>query len=241
MTINDEKKKTHNPNLPASELKFKAALEKRTLIENLKTGDHEAWGLLYVECGPQLRKAIHKSLAKYELSPVYVGDIENDVWRIFRAQIDGFEWLGEDKLNNLLASIAHKCVLTLRSKEKVHRVSSLDEIADDPADGDYHNYQHHLYTESAEERADRDELRRQLLVVLDRALRELSARDREIVVARLILKEGPGEIARRFDMKITNVYQVVSRAKKTMKAYLLAMGLFGGDDDTDTNIPRRLS
>lgn len=220
----DEIKKT-------PELELKAALEKRTLIENLKAGDQEAWGMLYTMCGPQLRKAIGKSLARYELSPTFQGDIEHEVWHVFKAQINDFEWLGEDKLNNMLTSIAHKRVLTLRNKEKMHRTSSLDEFAERESSADYLHYQNHLYTESAEDRAERDELRGQLLVVLDRALRELSARDREIVVARLILKEQPSDLARRYNMKITNVYQVVNRAKKTMRAYLLAMGLFGSEDD----------
>lgn len=223
MTTDDIKK--------APELKLKAALEKRTLIENLKAGDQEAWGMLYTTCGPQLRRAISKSLARYELSSSFQGDIEHEVWHVFKAQINDFEWLGEDKLNNMLASIAHKRVLTLRNKEKIHRTTSLDEFAEREHSTDYLHYQNHLYTESAEDRAEREELRSQLLVVLDRALRELSARDREIVVARLILKEQPSDLARRYNMKITNVYQVVNRAKKTMRAYLLAMGLFGSEDD----------
>jgi RNA polymerase sigma factor (sigma-70 family) len=231
MTTDDKKKSSEPKSEPKLELRLKAALEKRTLIENLKAGDREAWGTLYTMCGPTLRKQIGRSLARYELGSAFVGDIENEVWSIFKAQIDEFEWLGEDKLNNLLASIALKRVQTLHHKEQRHRAASLDELAEREGAADQLHYQKQLYTESAEDRAEREELRRQLAVVLERALRELSARDREIVVARLILKEQPADIARRYTMKITNVYQVVNRAKKTMRAYLLAMGLFNADDD----------
>lgn len=230
MTKQDDKKR--QPNTP--ELRFRAALEKKTLVENLKAGDQEAWGLLMTECRPNLLKAIHRSLAAQSLPRALADEIESDVWLIFRSQIATFQWLGEDKLHNHLASIAHKCVLTARNREQRHdrRNESIDAIAERHHDGDHHSYQHHLYTESAEERADREELRRQLLGVLDRALRELSARDRDIVVARLILRETPADIARRHNLKITNVYQIVNRAKKTMKAYLLAMGLFHNSDTT---------
>jgi len=124
-------------------------------------------------------------------------------------------------------------VRTMRHDEQRGNPVSLDEIMANEHDenamvADRFFYKHRLYMESAEESAEielqRAELRRELLPILERALRELSARDREIVVRRLIHKEKPAELAKRFDLKTANIYQIVSRAKNSMRAYLRARG-----------------
>jgi len=220
-------------NLPQGEPEVQ--LTGKTLIAQLKMGDVEAWEQFHKQYAPRLREDIRRSLGKRGMSLDRADDIEQDVWQFVKKRIDLFEYQSQAKTHHWLANIAYNHVRTLRHAERRGNPVSLDEIAaaedsENAISADRFYYQNRLYVESAEESAEaalsRAQLQQELLPILERALRELSARDREIVVRRLVLKEKPAELAKRFNLKTANVYQIVSRAKNSMKAYLRARGFF---------------
>lgn len=208
--------------------------QSETFIAQLKLDDPQAWENLVILTRPRLTRAIQQSLAVCGLPRDRQDDVEQEVWKTAREKITTFTWQGEVRLHRWLARIAKNCTQSLKHKEKPH--ASIDAMMEDEADpsnsyfgADRVFFQNRLYTESAEIEVLRKELQGTLLVILDRALRELSARDREIVLCRLLLKEKPEIIATRFNLKVTNVYQIVNRAKKTMQKYLVGYKLFRQD------------
>jgi RNA polymerase sigma factor (sigma-70 family) len=215
-------------------LQHEIAAQEKVLVERLKLREAAAWEELHQLFSPQLRIAIRRHLQRRSIPLDRVDDVEQMVWRLVNERIHTFVYQEEGKFFNWIRTIALYCVRTLYHHEKRDHIS-LDAVPaatpDNPLSEDQFLYQNKLYTESAEDLAEislhRAELRRKLLPVLDRALRELSARDRQIVVRYFINKEKPGELAEQFDLKIQNIYQIVYRAKKTMWTYLVAHGLFG--------------
>jgi len=204
------------------------------LVERLRAGDQEVWTIFVRRYTPYLRVAVKKSLNKKRMPLDRCDDIEQDVWQVARQEIEDneFEYESEEKTHRWLGKIAYYCVLTLRNREKRHP-QSLDEIeeksgTENAMSSDSFFYKNRLYVASAEEVASielrRAELRRELLPLLDQALRELSSRDREIVVRRLVNKEKSPELAERFGITTASVYQIVSRAKNTIRGYLRARG-----------------
>lgn len=211
------------------------------LIQRLKLGDVDAWEQFVTGYGPRLRENIRRSLNKRGMSLDRADDIEQDVWRFVKNNIDVFQFQSESKTHIWLANIAYNKVRSLRHAEKRDKTISFDEIAaseegNSPASVDSFYYRNRLYVESAEETAEaalsQVQLQQELLPILERALRELSGRDREIVVRRLIYKEKPADLAEHFNLKIANVYQIVCRAKNSMKAYLRAKGFFNSASTT---------
>jgi RNA polymerase sigma factor (sigma-70 family) len=211
-------------------------MPEHVLIERLKANEPEAWEYLHRLYTPELRKAIRRSLNKRHIPLDRADDIEQTVWKNVQEQIGDFVYQGQGKLYHWFVKIAYYCVCGLMNVEQSNDLS-LEELAErqteNPLVEDNFFYKNRMYVESAEDSAEvelrRAELRKILQPILERALRELSARDREIVVRYFIMKEKPGALAERFDLKIANIYQIVYRAKKTMRTYLVARGLFGPD------------
>ncbi len=219
-----------NNNPPKSRVRLDGPL----LVERLRAGDEAVWTSFVRQYTPRLRTAIQKSLNKKRVPLDRREDIEQDVWQVARQEIadNEFEYESEEKTHHWLGKIAYYCVLTLRNREK-RAPYSLDEIeeksgSENAISPDRFFYKNGLYMKSAEEVASielrRAELRRELLPLLDQALRELSSRDREIVVRRLVNKEKSPELAERFGITTASVYQIVSRAKNTIRGYLRARG-----------------
>lgn len=199
----------------------------RLFVDRLKRKnppDAEAWKQLLVEYKPLLRAAARRSLAKYHLPEDCVDDIEQKTWVTVYRRIDDFEPGHANALRNWLGSIQHNHVRNL-SREPSPMSMDVDagerEAGDRPAP-QYPDPQ----AKNPESEVIHDETRREIWSALELALEELSARDREIVVRRVLWKEDVQALADEYHLKVQTIYQITSNTKRKLQNYLLAPDLF---------------
>lgn len=176
-----------------------------------------AWDLLVDRFGADLRRDIKASLRSKGLSEALFEDIEQQVWVTAIEQFSDFEWQGEDKLYHWLRSIASWHVKTLRRKSK--DVASLDEIDDRPESVfalDFFLYINGMVQDSPEVEAElMDDLR-----ILSHAMRNLTKRDQEILLRRLVLRETPRDMASDYGVEAATISTILVRAKETIRSQL---------------------
>ena len=183
----------------------------------LKELNSNAWDLLIDRFGMDLRGDIKASLRVRGLSDDAVDDIEQQVWVTAIEQIGDFEWQGEDKLYHWLRSIAAWHVKTLRRKSK--DATSLDEIDDRPESAlalDFFLYINGMVENSPELEAEMmDDLR-----MLSGAMKNLSERDQEILLRRLVWRETPRDMAADYGVEAATISTILVRAKEAIRSQL---------------------
>ncbi len=186
-------------------------------IALLRDLNSKAWDVLIDRFGADLRQDIKASLRSKGLSEALFEDIEQQVWVTAIEQFGDFEWQGEDKLYHWLRSIASWHVKTLRRKSK--ESTSLDEM-DDRAENafalDFFLYINGMVQDSPEIEAElKDDLR-----LLSGAMQNLTKRDQEILLRRLVLRETPRDMAADYGVEAATISTILVRAKETIRSQL---------------------
>lgn len=184
--------------------------------------DAEAWHYLLVNYGPYLRRCIRYTLAKFNLPADRADDIEQATWITAYMRIAEFEPIRKNSLRRWLDGVQQNHIRNL-SRER--NPLSIDDEPEE-TDAQYIEYLADGRAPNPEQEYISAETRREILSALDLALQELSARDREIVVRRLMRKESIDQLAQDYHLKPQTVYQIMSTTKKKLRSYLLAPDLF---------------
>ncbi len=87
-------------------------------------------------------------------------------------------------------------------------------------------YDTRLYVESPEVEVLRRELLHEFMRIFEKALRDLSTRDRLIVVRYFVLRESAKDISGHTGIKLTTVYWVIRRVKNIIRDYMSSRGFF---------------
>jgi RNA polymerase sigma-70 factor (ECF subfamily) len=196
-------------------------LSEDTWIERLKQGDEFAWELLVARFAPHLRRTIQMYLHSSRLSLDLLDDVESETWRTVVRRIREFEWMGDEKMKHWLGKIAHHHVQSFARADRQY-LPSLEDIQGRNLENEFaldlFMYANGLVTSSAEDVS----LLRERLTDLDAALQELSARDREIMLATLLDNADRGQLASQYDVEENTISQIVWRAKAKLRAQLNA-------------------
>jgi RNA polymerase sigma factor (sigma-70 family) len=184
--------------------------------------DTEAWHHLLVHYGPYLRRCIRFTLTKFNLPLDRADDIEQATWITAYTRVNEFDPIRKNSLRRWLDGIQQNHIRNL-SRER--NPLSIDEEPED-SDANFAEYLADARTPNPEQEFISDETRREILSALDLALQELPARDREIVMRRLLRKESIEHLAQDYHLKPQTVYQIMSNTKKKLRNYLLAPDLF---------------
>jgi len=211
----------------------------QSFIEKLKAKDDKAWNNFNEWYTPSILRAIKWELVKRGMGFEHVEDIAQTTRLMIFEKIGTFAWKENGKFHSWVRSYARNCTLTFIHDEsrKVNRkpisIEELQEADIDPESAYVPNdflVANGLCVESAESAAQielfRRELRNDFMPLLAQALRELSARDRVIVLRHILFKETAQKIADAHSMNVSTVNSVIRRAKEKLYMYLLARGFF---------------
>jgi RNA polymerase sigma factor (sigma-70 family) len=198
----------------------------------LKAMHEDAWDEFVRSYGADLRRDIGASLKKRGLPADMIEDVEQETWRIAIQKIGEFEADHIDKLYNWLRVIALNRVRMILRRQKDVPVA-FEEIEEQEQEGgislDHFIYMHELSASSPEAVV----LLRERLSALETALQELSLRDREILLRRLLDGEMPRDMAAVYALSPRSISMILLRAKQTLERHVAAMQLFNQERNTN--------
>jgi RNA polymerase sigma factor (sigma-70 family) len=187
--------------------------------------DERAWDDLVRFYADELQRDIWASMRKRGLPADLIDDVQQETWRVAVQKIGEFEAATVDKLYNWLRVIALNRVRMLKRKQRGDMIS-FDDFESDEFEGgvslDYFLYEHDLSSGSPEQKV----LLFERLAALDSALDELSARNREILLRRLLSGETPRELASEYGLPARTISTILLRAKQTLEKHLSHHELF---------------
>lgn len=199
----------------------------------LQALNESAWSDLVTNYSADLRADITLSLKKRGLPVDYVEDVEQETWRIAVQKIGEFEAESVDKLYNWLRVIALNRIRMIRRSQKDNEIA-FEEIEENAEAGGGISLDQFLYVyELSADSPERLVLLKERLSALETALQELSARDREILLRRLVWGEAPRELAKVYDLSPRTISMILLRAKQTLERHIAAMDLFNRERDTN--------
>lgn len=175
--------------------------QSRSLVEQAKAGDREAFGRLVEDAEERLRAALHASLSRDIEHIIDVEEVlQEAVVRGLRS-IRSFEWQGEDSFSAWLRGIARNIVLdAIRRKRPHYGLTTVESAA--PSDG------------SPSKALRRDERFERL----KRTLQGLRPDHREVLLLSRIDGLSVRDIAARMERSTDAVKQLLSRALKALRA-----------------------
>lgn len=195
------------------------------LLERLRKMDSRAWDDLVRFYADDLQQDIWASMRKRGLPADLIDDVQQETWRIAIQKIHEFNAPTIDKLYHWLRVIALNRVRMIKRKQKAD-VVSFDALEGDSFESgvslDYFLYEHNLSSGSPEQKV----LLFERLAALDAALDELSPRNREILLRRLLGDETPRELAVIYDLPPRTISTILLRAKQTLEKHLSQHDLF---------------
>lgn len=213
-----DKRHTIDSEIDTQTAKSQDELLARLLLKSLKELDEDAWELLLSMFRQRLGQDIQNSLYKYGLPLEQSEDVEQETWFIAIRQIEQFVWHNTEQFYHWLRVISHRIILNLQRKVKDN--ISLDALDDDFIENtltlDLFSYAHGFVEESAENHV----LLNENLRLLDKALRDLKPRDREIILRRLVNGETPAQMAADYGVKPETVSVILVRAKNAILRYM---------------------
>ena len=189
-------------------------MSEKRIVEKLKRMDTRMWEHIFENYTATLTYDISNSLRKRDLSPELADDILQETWLTAVEKIQDFQCDGDGKFYNWLRVIALNHVRNYWRKSRQNvSFEAFDEIQS-PNALDYFLLAEGLAINDVESQvAIRDQL-----LQLDRLLCELSPRDREIVLRRMVMEEKPEELALRFpDLKVQSISQLICRVRKNLR------------------------
>jgi RNA polymerase sigma factor (sigma-70 family) len=193
-----------------------------TLVEKLKQREPEAWKHFTATYQTRLQSAISRSLAKYRLPLDRQDDIEQKTWMTVFQKIDSFVPEHRDSLYYWLVKIQHNHVRNL------HREPVAVDIEENhvEAEGELPAHFHANNAHNPEAEFIQKENRQETWQALEMALQSLTAREREIIMRRLVHKEDVEMLAAIYNVKVQTIYQITANTKRKIGNYLLASDLF---------------
>lgn len=182
-------------------------------VQSILSHDPDAWTRLHEYHSGRLRRDIQISLRKWGLSPEFAGDIEQETWLTAVKRINEFVWVDDDRFYNWLRAISCNHIRTYRYKQK--RFVSFDDFEDD--DDGLDDYMDSYVWDS--ECIEDEVIPHERMAALDRVIRTLKPREREIIVRRM-MGETPRELAAEYQLKPEHLRTLLLRSKKKIEAQL---------------------
>ena len=189
-------------------------VSEKKIVDKLKRMDSRMWEHIFENYTATLAYDISMSLRKRDLSPELADDILQETWLTAVEKIHEFVCDGDGKFYNWLRVIALNHVRNYWRKNKQNISFDALEETQSPNALDYFLQTQGLAINDVENQVQI----RQQMTQLDQLLSELSPRDREIVVRRLIMDEKPEELAQRYpNLKVQSISQLICRVRKNLR------------------------
>lgn len=189
-------------------------MSEKKIVDKLKRMDSRMWEHIFENYTATLIYDISTSLRKRDLPPELGDDILQETWLTAVEKIHEFVCDGDGKFYNWLRVIALNHVRNYWRKNKQNISFDALEETQSPNALDYFLQTQGLAINDVENQV----LIRQQMTQLDHLLSELSPRDREIVVRRLVMDEKPEELALRYpDLKVQSISQLICRVRKNLR------------------------
>ena len=201
-------------------------------LQLLKEMNQDAWDEFVTNYAADLRRDIGASLKKRGLPADLTEDIEQETWRVAVQKIHDFDAESIEKLYHWLRVIALNRIRMMLRKQQDDEIA-FEEIEEYEFSGGI-SLDHFLYTNDLSADSPEDILLlRERLSALETALHELSPRDREILLRRLMCGETPRDLAEDYCLAPRSISMILLRSKQTLEKHIAAMDLFNTERDAD--------
>ena len=189
-------------------------MSEKRIVDKLKRMDSRMWEHIFENYTATLTYDISNSLRKRDLPLEFVDDILQETWLTAVEKILDFQCEGDGKFYNWLRVIALNHVRNYWRKNRQNVSFEAIDETQSPNALDYFLQTEGLAINDVENQAAVHEQ----LIQLDKLLCELSSRDREIVLRRLVMDEKPEELALRYpDLKVQSISQLICRVRKNLR------------------------
>lgn len=188
------------------------------LIKALQAMNTDAWSYVFEKYQQTLHQEICRSLRKRGLSDDNAPDIAQETWITAVHEIGDFVYLGEGKLYHWLRAISVRHVMSLNKRLK----RDANRVSEDEVDNEFQ--MSHMVNEKMTPEG--EILLREQFRAIQAALKELSPRDAEMIIRALFWDQKPQDLAMIYGIEVGSVYKALSRARSSIRAYLLAHRFF---------------
>ena len=189
-------------------------MSEKRIVDKLKRMDSRMWEHIFENYTATLTYDVSNSLRKRDLPLEFADDILQETWLTAVEKIQDFQCDGDGKFYNWLRVIALNHVRNYWRKNRQNISFDAIDETQSPNALDYFLQSEGLAVNDVENQAAVHEQLRQL----DKLLCELSSRDREIVLRRLVMDEKPEELALRYpDLKVQSISQLICRVRKNLR------------------------
>ena len=189
-------------------------MSEKRIVDKLKRMDSRMWEHIFENYTATLTYDVSNSLRKRDLPVEFADDILQETWLTAVEKIQDFQCDGDGKFYNWLRVIALNHVRNYWRKNRPNISFEGIEETQSPNALDYFLQTEGLAVNDVENQVAVHEQ----LAQLDKLLCELSTRDREIVLRRLVMDEKPEELALRYpDLKVQSISQLICRVRKNLR------------------------
>jgi RNA polymerase sigma factor (sigma-70 family) len=189
-------------------------MSEKRIVDKLKRMDSRMWEHIFENYTATLTYDVSNSLRKRDLPLEFADDILQETWLTAVEKIQDFHCDGDGKFYNWLRVIALNHVRNYWRKNRQNISFDAIDETQSPNALDYFLQSEGLAVNDVENQAAVHEQ----LLQLDKLLCELSSRDREIVLRRLVMDEKPEELALRYpDLKVQSISQLICRVRKNLR------------------------
>ncbi|MBA3869865.1 MAG: sigma-70 family RNA polymerase sigma factor [Chloroflexota bacterium] len=189
-------------------------MSEKRIVDKLKRMDSRMWEHIFENYTATLTYDVSNSLRKRDLPVEFADDILQETWLTAVEKIQGFQCDGDGKFYNWLRVIALNHVRNYWRKNRQNVSFEAIDETQSPNALDYFLQTEGLAVNDVENQVAVHEQ----LAQLDKLLCELSTRDREIVLRRLVMDEKPEELALRYpDLKVQSISQLICRVRKNLR------------------------
>lgn len=189
-------------------------MSEKRIVDKLKRMDSRMWEHIFENYTATLTYDVSNSLRKRDLPLEFADDILQETWLTAVEKIQDFQCAGDGKFYNWLRVIALNHVRNYWRKNRQNISFEAIDETQSPNALDYFLQSEGLAVNDVENQAAVHEQ----LLQLDKLLCELSSRDREIVLRRLVMDEKPEELALHYpDLKVQSISQLICRVRKNLR------------------------
>lgn len=189
-------------------------MSEKRIVDKLKRMDSRMWEHIFENYTATLTYDVSNSLRKRDLPIEFADDILQETWLTAVEKIQDFHCDGDGKFYNWLRVIALNHVRNYWRKNRQNISFEAIDETQSPNALDYFLQTEGLAVNDVENQAAVHDQ----LIQLDKLLCELSSRDREIVLRRLVMDEKPEELALRYpDLKVQSISQLICRVRKNLR------------------------
>ena len=189
-------------------------MSEKRIVDKLKRMDSRMWEHIFENYTATLTYDVSNSLRKRDLPLEFADDILQETWLTAVEKIQDFHCDGDGKFYNWLRVIALNHVRNYWRKNRQNVSFEAIDETQSPNALDYFLQTEGLAVNDVENQVAVHEQ----LLQLDKLLGELSDRDREIVLRRLVLDEKPEELAIYYpELKVQSISQLICRVRKNLR------------------------